>query len=601
MNIVAAFRNSHPREVSPTFHHPVFQSIGGAVFFIPPMVMAPVSRYLTSIFPMWPVRFQSLTAHRSIWERFVAWLLGFWTCLLVYKVARIYYSARAAGTAIALCALGGPILTFVARWPVQTNLPTAFLSALLLYVYHFAVRRKCLSWLLLGAVWGFGVLVRNEFAVWALLPVYGIIQEIRSGVHRREIILHVLSLVVSAGSFLAVVAAIQLILYGSWGNTYGILVDPRLLAELPRMLFGPRNGFFSFWPIFLLALIGYLVKFRSNPGINHLLFAVFAVGAAVCTVFPFWLAPGGQRPLLMVVPCFMLFLARLLDGRDKLFWPLVLIGVACVFWAVLVFIVYGNGWELADGSVGFLKANTLPEMFGFLSGKAGAFFPAVIRFIFLPKQRVLWPILLVLLPVFLLIVVLQKSIPRRKALPLLFAVLGIFCLGALIFLAGAGKRGREYFRAVAPAQPDGWLVYNSRYHIGEYFFVCLHYVAYFLEYDRPDTAKHFEEKAVEFLQKAAPALVEEFRQTCQVLRVRRSLGWKQVLPAGQEEDPRLWLLWYCEKEGEPPPFQWTPSFFSESREDKEQGLAAPRINVAFESDFQEIVNNYRIPGALLQR
>ncbi|MDP8236380.1 MAG: glycosyltransferase family 39 protein [Candidatus Erginobacter occultus] len=556
---------------------------------------------MISVLPFWPARLQSRPFHRGIWERLIAWLLGFGTCLLVYRVARVYYSAQAAFVAVTLGALGGPLLTFVARWPCQTNLPTAFLAALLLYVYHFADRRQGLAWLLLGSVWGFGVLVRNEFAVWGLLPAYGIIREMRSREPGRRIVLHGLLVSLSAGFFLAVIILIQLILYGSWGNTYGILADPRLLTEMPRMLFGPRNGLFPFWPVFLLALIGYLVKFRANPGINHLLFGVLTAAVVVCTTFPFWLAQGGQRPLLMVVPCFMLFLARLLDIRKKLFWIWALIGLGCVFWAVLIFFIYGNGWELADGSIGYLKANTLPEMLIFVFGRAGEFFPEVLKFIFLPKSRAIWPLLLILIPVFFLISALRKCIPRRKALPLLLAALAIFCAGALVFLAGAGKRGRKYYQAVAPAQPDGWLRPDSRYHIGEYFAASLDYVAYFLEFDRPDVAKYFEDRSAAFLEQAAPGLVEEFRQTCEAFRVRHSLGWKLVFPAGPTEDPRLWLRWYYETQKNVADYQVPRSYFSQVRDNPQERLEPPIERDVFRTDFKEIINSYRVPGSLYQR
>ncbi|MEA1927654.1 MAG: glycosyltransferase family 39 protein [Candidatus Auribacterota bacterium] len=601
LNILGSCGNGHPREVSPTFHHPIFQTIGGAVFFIPPMIMAPLSRYLSSFFPIWPDRFQSLSYHQSIWERFIAWLLGFWACLLVYRVARIYYSARAAGTAVALCALGGPILIFVARWPCQTNLPTAFLSALLLYVYHFADRRKYLFWFLMGAIWGFGVFVRNEFIVWALLPAYGIILEIRSGERWQRIGLQGVLLALSAGCFLVATFLIQVILYGRWGNTYSILIDPKLLAEMLRMLFGPRNGLFSFWPVLFLAIIGYIIKFRANPGINHLLFGIIISAIAVCTVFPFWLALGGQRPILMVMPCFMIFLARLLDCKRRFFWLLLIIGIGCIFWAVLIFFIYSNGWVQDDGSIGFLKANTLPEMFKFVFGHATAFFPNVFSFCFMPKQKSIWLILPFLLPIFLFIVVLQKIISRGKALILLAAGLSIFCIVILIFLAGAGKRGKKFYNSISQTQPEGWYIYNSRYHLGEYFINSLDFVAYYLEYNQPDMAAYFEERAVKLLRKLAPQHIQEFRQVCEAFRIRHSLGWKRIFPVGLAEDPVLWLRWYYKDQDDSPSLERFQSFFSEIRDSKGHGIALPLNNYNFRSDFKNTINNYRIPGELLQR
>jgi len=147
-------------------------------------------------------------------------------------------------------------------------------------------------------------------------------------------------------------------------------------------------------------------------------------------------------------------------------------------------------------------------------------------------------------------------------------VLGIFSAITLIFLAGAGERGKKFYHSISQSQPEGWFVYNCRYHIGEYFITSLDYVAYFLEYNQPDTAAYFEEKAVKFLQKEAPARVQEFRQVCEALRVRHSLGWKRVFPAGFDEDPVLWLEWYYRGQENAPPLHWTPSFFSEMRNSK---------------------------------
>lgn len=601
LNILGSLGNGHPREVSPAFHHPISQSIGGAVFFIPPKILAVASRSLSSFLSTWPDRFQSLAYHQSIWEGFIAWLLGFWTCLLVYRVARIYYSAKAAGTAVALCALGGPILIYVARWPSQANLPTAFLAALLLYAYHFSDKSKSFSWLLMGSIYGFGVFIRNEFIVWGLLPAYGIILEIRSEERWPKVVLHGLLLSLSAGGFLFSIYLIQVILYGSWGNTYSVLIDPKILSEIPRMLFGPKNGLFSFWPILFLASIGYMIKFRDNPGINHILVTVIISAIAVCTTFPFWLSIGGQRPMLMVVPCFMLLLARLLDGKRRSFWILLIIGIGCIFWALLIFTMYERGWEQANGTIGFLKANTLPEMAIFIYGHARAFFPKVVRFCFLPKQRVIWLLLSVFIPIFLFIVVLQKSISRRKALHLLFSVLIIFCIVSWIFLAGAGERGEEFYHIISQKQPDGWFVYNGRYHIGEYFVVSLHYVAYFLDYNKSDIAAYFEEKAVNFLQKEAPQRIQEFRQVCEAFRIRHSIGWEQVFPIGLEEDPVLWLQWYYKKYENVLPLKCLPSFFSEIRHYKECEDDQPPLSYNFRSDFKEIINDFRIPGELFQR
>ena len=218
-------------------------------------------------------------------------------------------------------------------------------------------------------------------------------------------------------------------------------------------------------------------------------------------------------------------------------------------------------------------------MFIFLSDHARAFFPNVVRFCFLPKQRVIWRILPILLPIFLFIVVLQKTISRRKALPLLFAVLSIFCAVTLIFLAGAGKRGKKFYHNISQTQPDGWFVYNCRYHIGEYFANSVDSVAYFLDYNQPDIATYFEEKAIKFLQKEAPQHIQEFRQVCEALRIRHSIGWKRVLPAGLGEDPILWLQWYY----------------------KDHNNGRPLKSVNYRSDIKEVINNFRMPSELLQR
>jgi len=124
LNILGACGDGHPREVSPTLHHPIFQTIGGRGFFLFRRWLWHLFLATLHLYPrFWSGRFRSLAFHQSIWECFIAWLLGFWTCLLAYRIARIYYSVRAAGASVAICALGGPILIFVARLALPDQSP----------------------------------------------------------------------------------------------------------------------------------------------------------------------------------------------------------------------------------------------------------------------------------------------------------------------------------------------------------------------------------------------------------------------------------------------------------------------------------------------
>ncbi len=555
LNILSETEDAgEPLQLTRTHHAPIHQVIGGSVFLLPAIALTESSFYRSTILPLLSGRFSSQPHQESLWIGFIAWLLGFWTCLLTYRVARVYFSARSSAVAVALCALGGPLLVYVAELPCQCNLPGAFLAALIIYIYHFSDRRSSLSWLLLGSVWGFGTFVRNEFFFWGILPVYGLLREIFEKEGWRNIAIHTICLAGSALLMAAPNFIIRLILYGNLRSAYYILFDLNFITELPYMLFGPRNGLFSFWPILLMALFGYAVGFKKNPGVFHSIFIIVLIEIGLFGLKLFWAGElgrsFGQRNILIVLPCFMLFLARLFEEKNKFFKLLVLLGVGCVLWSGLLFAFYGNAWVLEDGSTGFFMANNIPDMLSSLRQYGGPTLPEMVSFFLLPKHDKIWWILPAFATVLMTIILLQKTLPRSFFFHSLLVGFLLFIIAALIFLKDAGRRGERFFQAFQDRNPDTEFVYNRTQEIdGEVVGCMLDCVAYFLEREKVEKAVYFRDKTAAFLQREAPDQVRNFNEMCEALLIRKEMGWRRLIP---EQDHSAVLRWYRQYRQAPP-------------------------------------------------
>lgn len=546
-------------QITPTNHFPLHQNIGGVVFFLPSTALALIGVKAAALIPGLPERLYDLCYQERLWGGVVAYVLALLSSLLTYRVVRHYFSATASALSLVLTTFGGPLFVYTAAYPCQMHLPAVFLAALLLYLYQFGNREQRHFWALLGAVFSFGVFVRTEFVVWGLLLPAALFPPDSSG--RWPWRLMGKRLLLMAGGvllFLVPAAMLRQVIFGVQGSSYGAQFDATLLKYSYLLLFGPRNGLFSFWPILLLALVGYFARFSRNPRLGHLLFAIVVLSGVIFGATIFWSdemgSAFGQRRFLVVLPCFVFFLARLLElCRGRRLWVLVA-GSASVFWALEIFCLYGRKWKFPDNTTGFLMANdytSLLRLFGTYTAPLGR---QLILEVFLPRHvDVVW-----LFPLFVLVAVGACSCWRSLrtiAFPALLVTLVMLSVALTLFLGGARKRGEAEFAAIARANPGTRFVVRSCDINDEILGSMVDCVAFFREIRQDGEAEHFRRKTVALLQREAPDQLENFTETVAALDRRQALGWYRLVP---EQSHFALLRWSAEayaaeKRGEPPP------------------------------------------------
>jgi len=535
LNILPMVLNgSDPVQVTNTHHAPIHQNVGGVVFILPATLLSQVSAGIAALLPGLPPQLYDTTYHEQLWLGGISFTLALISCLLIYRVACLYHRQKAVVAAVIACFYGGPLLIYSSVFTCGMNLPTIFLASLLLFTYHFADLRDGRTWLLLGAIWSLGTFVRSEFVIWGLLLVYGLYQEQPPRQNRRKFLR--LALITGAGGLLFLPAAFLLreVTFGSQGTTYASQFDYRNLWAFPQLLFGWRNGLFSFWPLLLIALFGYLAKWSRNPPVYHVLFLIMTMGLLIFSSTLFWSGElgdsFGQRRVLLIMPIFILYLARLLDTFDQKHpWLLAILTMA-IGWALFMFVLYGQPWRFTDGTIGLLMPHDFPYVWAALTDNFWDVLRKAVSLILLPKHiDIAW-----LLPFFALLLtaglMTYRHLNLRTGFKISLAFLIVTAVTSTLFLLGAGQRGERVFREVAAANPVIRFV-NRNYDIdGEMLGSFVDSVSYYLELNRYDLADHFQKKGEEFFAHEAPETLPVFTRTCNALLLRKRLGWYRLVP-----------------------------------------------------------------------
>jgi len=534
-----------PYQITKTNHAPIHQNIGGVLFILPATLLAVATQHCATLIPDLSPRFYLLGYHEGMWLGCITYLMAMLSCVMIYRVACRYHQASAVITALLSCAFGGPLLIYTSAYPCQTNLPAAFLSSLLIYMYHFADLKKSMSWLLMGAVWGVGTFVRTEFAVWGVLLIHALIQQSPLPGEWRTLLRR--ALLAGGGGLLFIIPSMMIrqILFGESGSTYLFQFDYTIFSRSYLMLWGARNGLFVFWPIFVLSIIGYFWKIGRNPPLYHVLFAIVVLETMLLGSTVFWSgefgASFGQRRFLVVFPCLVLCLARFLDSFRKYFYWLVPVCIICVIWANLVYAAYGLRWTFPDSMTGFLLTNQFSGIFSVVGNYYPLFVAEALSFLFVPKHAdVYW-----LFPAFAMVASLvwlfYRRLDRQRIFNhVLIAVVSVACV-TTVFLAGAEKRGEQVFREIESNNRHSGFIQRNYEIDFEIIGSSVDIVAFFLELHDDRTAQYHMDRTVAFLNREAPDQVMKFKQMCDALLLRSSLGWSRLVP---EQSHDALLDWY---------------------------------------------------------
>ncbi len=230
--------------------------------------------------------------------------------ILEWMVRRLYGAAVAMLVAIAIW-WATPLFFYAVANPSMSHGASAFLATLFVAGWlRFRDSERALVWAVLGVTGTLLSLVRVQDGVLLLLPLIDLAWNRRPGTVRL------------AAAFAAGPAAGALLQALIWARLWG---GGAFVGQLARqgpgftphlawleVLLSPRHGLFTWTPLYVVAVAGWLLWLRRDARLAACFVLVFALAVAVNASMGDWWASEafGQRRLLGLTPLFALGLAE---------------------------------------------------------------------------------------------------------------------------------------------------------------------------------------------------------------------------------------------------------------------------------------------------
>jgi hypothetical protein len=279
-------------------------------------------------------------------------LYGLVGLFMVYR-ALVLYGRFAEFTSL-LATLGvflaTPLLYYMTLAPGFSHAVSLFTIMLMLNVFLRLREDKDASvwgWVLVGAVGGLAGLVREQDALFLLIPGADLLAEaLRTGAFKRGL-LRLAGM--SAAAFLVFLP--QRLVYHALNGTFGPshLVTRKLVYTSPHfidVLFDPGHGLFLWSPILLLAVVGlFILPVGPRKALGWLFLLGFLVQVWINGSLQSWTQAGafGSRRFLSSTPLFAFGLAALLSAVSPPLNTRALAAVLSVFvwWNLSLMVQFG--------------------------------------------------------------------------------------------------------------------------------------------------------------------------------------------------------------------------------------------------------------------
>jgi hypothetical protein len=219
--------------------------------------------------------------------------------------------------------LGTPAFFYSHLAPTYAHATSWFATAALLAVwYRTRERRTWMGWVALGLLGGLVAMIREQDAVFLLIPVVDEILRLMAGLRRRtKQWWNDLSRTLAGGILYGVVAVVafipQLLVYRSLNGAFrpSAEVSDKLRWNAPnalRVLFDPAHGLFFWTPILLVAVFGIACLIRRDARLGASLATGFALTLYLNGSFQTWTTAGafGARRFIVCSPIFAIGLAE---------------------------------------------------------------------------------------------------------------------------------------------------------------------------------------------------------------------------------------------------------------------------------------------------
>jgi hypothetical protein len=257
-----------------------------------------------------PVAADGFTAPYLASVTTASFLFGAAALLLVEGIVRRFYGKTVALLCAVVLWLATPLQFYSVANPFMSHAASAlccsaFVAAWLRWRESAAPR----PWLWLGLLGALMTLVRIQDVVLMALPAVDLVAGARRPGGRRRILAFV------AGPLLG--ALVQSLVWAQlWSIRFaGIITTqgPGFRApELMGVMFSPWHGLFTWTPVYLVAVAGWLGWWKKDRRLSVLAFAVFLAAVALNAAMGDWWGSEsfGQRRLLGLTPLFALGLAE---------------------------------------------------------------------------------------------------------------------------------------------------------------------------------------------------------------------------------------------------------------------------------------------------
>jgi hypothetical protein len=284
--------------------------IGLSVLWAPAFLLAHVASSLGSLLGA-SLRADGFAPAYQSAVTLASFVYGMAALVLLERALRRHYApALSVGVVLALF-LATPLHFYMVANPSMTHAGSVFAVTLLVLTWLHARRVGTLAaWATTGAAAGLAAWVRPQDAVLLVIPVADLAFGGTNGLVRRLVAL------VGPPAFMAgVQIAVWVALYGT--GFVGVIQDQsyvgRTELQVIDLLFSARHGLFTWTPLYLAAVLGWLLWMRRAPRLAALFVLGFAASVLVNAAMQDWWGSEafGQRRLLGLTPLFAWGLAEI--------------------------------------------------------------------------------------------------------------------------------------------------------------------------------------------------------------------------------------------------------------------------------------------------
>lgn len=282
---------------------------------------------------------------------FLSIVYGFIGIVLMYRVTAGMFSKFAAFVSLLGIWLATNVVYYMGVSPSASHVLSLFASALFVYIWWRGRNgRTKWGWLVWGLSAGLMTLVRWQDILIALLALLEWLKT--TGDSRRTTKQFYLPALVNGALFAAGLVLAFLPQLFAWQVLYGApLTAPQgegffqwLHPEMLNVWFSTKHGLFSWSPILLLAVIGFVPLFRNNRLLGTAAILIFVGESYINSIVNDWWdgEAFGARRFISLMPFFTLGLAALLDALLNTTRPRVRVSQTTVLGILVALIVWNN-------------------------------------------------------------------------------------------------------------------------------------------------------------------------------------------------------------------------------------------------------------------